>query len=113
MTLTVSVELSYLSADEQQMMENVLSENEFRTDMKKAGLLRSYAGRLSEDTVYHILSGEKTRKPKSASPPSLKIKSAVYAKYFQPDTKPTEIERVIGEALALYFSQTEGAPSKS
>ena len=111
-TLVVSVELSYLSADEQQMIETVLSENEFKTDIKKAGLLRSYAGRLSVNTVYSILSGEKARKPKSVNSPSLKIKSAVYAKYFQPDTKPAEIERVIGEALALYFSQTEGVPSE-
>ena len=76
-------------------------------DVKKATLLRSYSGKLDEEQVYGILSGEKTKKPKSSAPLPIKIKHTVYAKYFAPDTKASEIERVIDEALALYFKQAE------
>lgn len=107
LTLTVSVELSYLTEEEQTHIEAVLSENEFKVDVKKAALLRSYSGKLDEEQVYGILSGEKPKKPKSSAPPSIKIKHTVYAKYFAPDTKASEIERIIDEALALYFKQAE------
>ena len=107
LTLTVSVELSYLAEKEQGYIESVLSENEFKVDAKKATLLRSFSGKLDEEQVYGILSGEKTRKAKPSAPPPIKIKHTVYAKYFAPDTKASEIERVIDEALALYFKQAE------
>ena len=106
-TLTVSVELSYLSEAEQQMIDDVLADNEYKVDMKKAGLLRSYAGRLDDDLAEQILSGEKNRKPKSTTPPPVKIKHTVYSKYFSPGTKSSEIERIVDEALALYFNNAE------
>ena len=75
--------------------------------MNKAGLLRSYAGRLDDDLAEQILSGEKNRKPKSTTPPPVKIKHTVYSKYFSPGTKSSEIERIVDEALALYFNNAE------
>ncbi|WP_249296065.1 ParB N-terminal domain-containing protein [Fumia xinanensis] len=105
LTLTISVTLSYLSETEQQVVESVLSENEYNLDGKKAALLRSYAGRLDKNLTEQILSGEKMRKPKSNAPPPFKLKAKIYSKYFKPDTKATEIEQVIDEALSLYFSQ--------
>jgi ParB family chromosome partitioning protein len=103
-----AVEISYLSENEQQMVESVLSENEYKLDMKKAELLRDMSGRLNDELTEQIISGEKTKKPKSSTPPPVKIKATVYSKYFAKDTRPSEIEKVVDEALALYFSQKDG-----
>jgi ParB family chromosome partitioning protein len=108
-----AVSLSYLSEDEQQKVEKVLSENKFKVDMKKTDMLRSYSesDKLDEKSAYQILSGEINRKPKSTTPPPVKIKHKIYSKYFPADTKASEIERVIDEALEKYFANknTEGA----
>lgn len=107
LTLKVSVELSYLSQQEQQMIESVLSENEYKLDGKKAALLREYTGRLNQELTEQILSGEKTRKPKNNTLKPFKLKAKIYSKYFKPETKANEIEQIIDEALSLYFSQQE------
>ena len=101
-----AVALSYLAETEQQEVEKVLSENEFKVDMKKAEMLRSYSesSKLNEKTIYQILSGEINKKPKSTTPPPVKIKHKVYSKYFTADTKASEIERIVDEALEWYFS---------
>lgn len=101
-----AVALSYLAEAEQQDIEKVLSENEFKVDMKKAEMLRSYfeSSKLNEKTAYQILSGEINKKPKSTTPSPVKIKHKVYSKYFPADTKASEIERIVDEALEWYFS---------
>ena len=111
LTLTVSVELSYLSEPEQQMIESVLSNNDFKVDMKKAEMLRGYAGRLDDDLTYQILSGEKNKKPKSDKQQPFKLKATIYTKYFGPGTKSADMEHIIDEALALYFKDAEDNPS--
>ena len=68
-------------------------------------MLRSYGGRLTPKLAEEIISGAKNRKPKSAAPPPHKVKHTIYSKYFAPDMKQSEFERVVDEALALYFSQ--------
>ncbi|OLN25920.1 Chromosome (plasmid) partitioning protein ParB [Desulfosporosinus metallidurans] len=109
-----AVALSYLAEAEQQDIEKVLSENEFKVDMKKAEMLRSYSesSKLNEKTAYQILSGEVNKKPKSTTPSPVKIKHKVYSKYFPADTKASEIERIVDEALEWYFSSKvkEGTP---
>lgn len=100
-----AVSLSYLSQDEQSIVEKILSQNEYKVDMKKAELLRSYTGKLTAEQSAKILSGEATRKPHRKSPAPFKLKHKLYAKYFSPDTKATEVEEIIDKALELYFSQ--------
>ncbi|WP_353852786.1 ParB N-terminal domain-containing protein [Dehalobacter restrictus] len=101
-----AVAISYLAEAEQKEIEKVLSENEFKVDMKKAEMLRNYSesSKLNEKTAYQILSGEINKKPKSTTPPPVKIKHKVYSKYFSADTKASEIERIVDEALEWYFS---------
>lgn len=102
-TLTDSVGLSFLSESEQRMVETVLAENEYKIFPKKVSLLREYSGRLNQELATQILSGEKSRKPKSSTPPPVKIKYKTYSQFFSTDTKPNEVERVIEEALREYF----------
>ena len=105
--LMAAVGLSYLSNESQEYVEAVLCESELKVDVKKASLLREYGKKLDKDTVYEILSGVKNRKPKSNVPPPVKIKHTVYSKYFSPETKASEIEKIIDKALALYFEKAE------
>lgn len=110
-TLTDSVGLSFLSELEQQMVETVLTENEYKITPKKVPLLRKYSGRLNQELTIQILSGEKGRKSKSSTPPPVKIRYKTYSRYFPADTKPSEMEHVIEEALREYFahhSKTDG-----
>jgi len=69
-------------------------------------MLRSYSesSKMHEKTVYQILSGGINKKPKSTTLPSIKIKYKVYFKYFSADTKAGEIEKIVDQALELYFS---------
>lgn len=106
-----AVDISYLTEAEQQMIEDVLSENEYKVDMKKAALLRSYAGKLNDVLTYQILSGEKTKRPKSDKPQPFKLKANIYTKYFAPGTKSSEMEQIIDKALALYFRDAEAGSS--
>ena len=106
-----AVDISYLSSAEQQMIEDVLADNEYKTDMKKAELLRSYAGRLTPELTEEILSGEKMKKPKSDKPQPFKLKASIYTKYFAPGTRAKDMEQIIDEALALYFKDAEDSPS--
>lgn len=105
--LMAAVGISYLSNESQEYVEAVLCESELKVDVKKASLLREYGKKLDKDTVYEILSGVKNRKPKSNVPPPVKIKHTVYSKYFSPETKASEIEKIIDKALALYFEKAE------
>jgi ParB family chromosome partitioning protein len=106
-SLRCAVDFSYLTETEQRMVETVLSENEYKVDMKKSELLRNYSGRLNSELAYKILSGEKNKKPKSSILPPIKVKHTVYSKYFAPNTKVSEIERIIDVALNEYFERHE------
>lgn len=103
--IIAAVNLSYLSETEQAMVETVFSENDYKLNPQKAEMLRGYSGKLTDELALQVISGEKTRKPKSAAPPPRKLKSTIVSKYFTPDVKQAEFERIVDEALALYFSQ--------
>ncbi|GIP30947.1 ParB N-terminal domain-containing protein [Paenibacillus sp. J2TS4] len=100
-----AVSLSYIPETEQSFVEEVLTQNGYKVDMKKAELLRSYSGKLTTEQAAKILSGEATRKPRSKSPAPFKLKHKVYAKYFSPDTKASAVEVIIDKALEMYFAQ--------
>lgn len=99
--------LSYLSSPEQQMVEAVLSEHEYKVNLPKVALLRSYTGRLDAGLTEQILSGEKTKKAKNSAPQPFKLKAKIYTKYFRPETKAAEMEQIIDAALSMYFSQCQ------
>ena len=105
-------ELSFVEdKDKQQQIAEFMEYDGYKLDMKKAGLLREHHenGKLTEDAIVQILSGEKTRKPKSNKPKAVKIKPAVITKYFTAGQTQKQIEDTIDKALALYFAQSEVA----
>lgn len=103
-------DLSFVEdSEKQQRISDFMESDSYKLDMKKAELLREYYDKstLSDKTIVQILSGEKTRKPKSDKPKPVKIKPAVITKYFTAQQTQKEIEEVIDKALALYFENQE------
>lgn len=99
-------DLSFIGdADQQHQIAELIESDNYKVDMKKAELLRSYyeTGKLNDTTAVQILSGEKTRKPKTNKPQPFKVKPAVITKYFTAGQSAKEIEDTIDRALALYF----------
>jgi ParB family chromosome partitioning protein len=99
-----AVTLSYLSGEEQQIVDDILDSSHYKVEMKKAEALRTAANRqsLDHEAVEQILAGEK--KPRSAKPAGFKLKPKIMSKYFTPEQKPAEIEEVIIKALDYYFA---------
>lgn len=99
-------DLSFIeNADMQNQIAGLMESDNYKIDMKKAELLRNYyeTGKLNDATIVQILSGEKTRKPKTNKPQPFKVKPAVITKYFTSGQSAKEIEDTIDRALALYF----------
>ena len=105
LTLTAAVSLSYLCQEDQLAVYAAMKRYPRKLSDAQAAGLRELAkvGPLTEQGVVDFL-----RTPKHPAPAGVSINRAVYASYFAPGTSKKEVERVIGEALALYFSQTKG-----
>ena len=108
-TIAAAVQLSYLAQEEQQMVEAVLSESEYKVNESKAVLLREYTGKLTPERTGQILSGEFSRKPKKSTAAAFKVRPAIYKKYFTASITQKEFDSSVDEALALYFAQKEAA----
>lgn len=106
-TIAAAVQLSYLQPEEQQMVDTVLAESEYKVSEDKASLLRSYGGKLTPERTKQILSGEFNRKPRRIAAPAFKVKAAIYKKYFTSSISQKEFDSIVDEALALYFAQKE------
>lgn len=103
--IVAAVQLSFLTEQEQQMVDDVLSENEYKVNEGKAVLLREYTGKLTPERTEQILSGEFNRKPKKSTATAFKVKPAIYKKYFTASISQKEFDSIVDEALALYFAQ--------
>lgn len=105
-------DLSFIEdADRQRQLVDLMENGNYKVDMKKAEFLRNYyeIGKLNDTVAVRILSGEKTRKPKTNKPQSFKVNPGVITKYFTAGQSAKEIEDTIERALALYFeNQKEG-----
>lgn len=104
-----AVDLSFLKEQEQSLLDKCIDLNGFKVDMKKAGLLRQYseAGKLSEDSIYLILSGETKTAGKKRRSYAFKIKPVIYKKYFTEQLKPPEVVAIIEKALDFYFQNKD------
>ena len=102
LTQASAVSLSYLNGPDQlAVLAALLGYQRKPVDTQMAAVRKlAESGPLTEHSIMGILQN------KGSSPPkALSIQSAVYTRYFASGTPKKEIERVIGEALALYFSQ--------
>lgn len=110
--MRAGVDLSYLSADNQEMLEAIVSENTFKVDMKKASLLRNYdkEGKLNWDTAKQIISGDMLKSTGKVK--AFKIQPNIISKYFMPTEDKKDIEKTIEKALEMYFSHMKNIESE-
>jgi len=96
------VSLSYLPENEQEMIEDVLGDGNYKLDMNKAEYLRIASEKkpLTHETVEEILVG--TKKPRRVTA-GFKLQPKIVSKYFKPDQKKADIENTIIKALEYYF----------
>lgn len=110
LSLRSAVHLSYLTTDEQKLIEASISEHGYKVDMKKSERLQDCTGKLNSEQINKILSGEATRKPRNKTPAPFKLKHKVYAKYFSSAHKVVEVEEIIDKALEMYFAKQNPEP---
>ncbi len=103
--MRAGVDLSYLSQENQEMVEAIISENTFKVDMKKAALLRKHEkeGNLNWNTAQKIISGDMLKSTGKVKP--FKLQPTIISKYFNPNEDKKAIEKTIEKALDFYFSQ--------
>jgi ParB family chromosome partitioning protein len=103
--MRAGVDLSYLSQENQEMVEAIISENTFKVDMKKAALLRKHEkeGNLNWNTAQKIISGDMLKSTGKVKP--FKLQPTIISKYFNPNDDKKAIEKTIEKALDFYFSQ--------
>lgn len=105
--IRAGVDLSYMTPENQEMIEAIISENTFKVDMKKASMLRQYdqEGKLNWETAKSIISGEALKGPEK--PKAFKVQPAIISRYFKPTQKGKDIEAIIEKALEMYFRKQE------
>lgn len=99
-------EIAFLNQREQQLFSDIIDTNKFKVDLKKAELLKANTGKLTESVIFDILSGNFNKKTKQGGK-SVKIKQSILNKYFDQNTKMSEIEEVIDKALETYFKNNQ------
>lgn len=102
-----AVSLSYLLPDEQIEVNQLLDENKYKINIKKAETLKklSESKKLTNDKIAQILSGELNKEYKTKAPTSFTIKRKIYTKYFDKTMNPAEVESIIDKALEEYFNK--------
>ncbi len=106
-SIRTAYDLSFFDEETQAIVYKVWTEHNFKLDMKASEMLRNFynSDKLTEETVYQILSGELSKRTRAKAPPPYKLKNRVYSKYFNPLYKALEIEEIIDLALADFFDK--------
>ncbi|GKX31403.1 hypothetical protein SH1V18_38830 [Vallitalea longa] len=104
-SMRAGVDLSYLSEDNQEMVEAIVSENTFKVVMKKASILRAYGkkDKLTWHKAVEIITGKYNNQVKNRT--GIRIQSNIISKYFNPEQNEKDIENIIDRALQLYFNR--------
>ena len=103
--LVPAVSLSYLTNQEQTILFSILSQNDYRIDMKRADKLKERSGNLTEDDILAISSGEFFEKKKKPKVLAVTVKPKVISRFFNAYTTQTEINTTIETALEEYFER--------
>lgn len=107
-------DISFVKEEMQPVIAGLIVNDNCRIDTRKSALLHDYAkkGKLTEELIRQIVSGEKNRVPKSGSLKPIKIKETVINRFFDREQSRKEIEVTIVKALELYFAQNGGNPEQ-
>lgn len=102
--------VSFAKEEMQSVIAKMIIEENLHIDTKKSALLRDYAqnSNLTEECVRQIITGEKTRKPRSRHLKPIKLNAAVVTRFFPGEQSQEEIENTIVKALEEYFAYMNG-----
>ena len=113
----IAVDLSFISEDCQRFISDLINNEDLKIDKKMSEKMKKVAERnaLDENTILKIINGkeddkEKTEKTKSKKK-ALKVSKKVLEKYFIPEQDQKEIDKVIDEALKLYYGSDNAEES--
>jgi ParB family chromosome partitioning protein len=100
-----AVDLSYLKPEEQQIVDDILTEGGWKIDMVKAKALRVFSEKagLTVETVREIVTGAK-KAGTPGRPTGFKLKPKLISRFFPGEQKKDVIEDVIEKALTMYFN---------
>ena len=103
LTLVSGVELSFLSEEEQELVNKALEQNGIRIKGHIAKKLKAAAGTITEKTVRSILALDKSvTEVKKKSSINVKVPADVYHRYFS-EADDREVQKIIVKALGLYY----------
>lgn len=113
----IAVDLSFISEDCQIFISDLINNEDLKIDKKMSEKMKKVAERnaLDENTILKIINGkeddkEKTEKTKSKKK-AIKVSKKVLEKYFIPEQDQKEIDKVIDEALKLYYGSDNAEES--
>lgn len=98
----------------QPVIAELIVNDNCRIDTKKSTIIHDYAkkGKLTEELIRQIITGEKTKAARSSSPKPIKIKETVINRFFGREQRRKEIEDTIVKALEFYFAQNSENPEQ-
>lgn len=102
----VAVDLSFISTIYQDLIADYIKENDVKIDKKMSEKIKTVSERqhLNDKTLFEILNGKISEevkvKPKKTS---IKVSKKVLNKYFKPEQKQDEIDKIIEKALEMYY----------
>lgn len=103
--LVAAVELSYLSAEEQNVVAGLAEQGKVRLDADTAKCLKGIGEEVTERLVMERFAG---KKEKVKGDKSIRLSSDVYERYFA-DVKAADVAGVVEKALAAWFEEGEMA----
>lgn len=113
----IAVDLSFISEDCQRFISDLINNEDLKIDKKMSEKMKKVAERnaLDKNTILKIINGkeddkEKTEKTKSKKK-AIKVSKKVLEKYFIPEQDQKEIDKVIDEALKLYYGSDNAEES--
>ena len=107
-------DISFVKEEMQPVLAELIVNDNCRIDTKKSILIHDYAkkGKLTEELLRQIITGEKTKAARSGSPKPIKIKETVINRFFGREQSRKEIEDTIVKALEFYFAQSSENPEQ-
>jgi ParB family chromosome partitioning protein len=110
-----AVELSFLGEENHYLIDEVLSENNFKITIKSAKKLREFASdklvindKLTKNEIKYILSDEKSESKKEEKYNPIKtinITTSIYDKFLDIYKEPDKVGKMIEEALVIYLEK--------
>ncbi len=105
--MRAGVDLSYLSTDKQEIIDAIMTDNNYKIDMKKSAVLKEkdMSGELDWNIICEILSGVFFSKENVPKEKKFSLSASIIEKYFVDKNDKKRIENTIIEALNAYFAK--------